>query len=80
MHEILTEFIIPECATVDIGSLVWYYHSCALVGPLIVVDKRDGGYGRHKRKYWILFDTSKNEYHQAETRWLRVPWERYALK
>ena len=65
----------PEYGSIDVGSLVWYYRTNVIVGPLLVIDKRYGGYGFNKKKYWILFDSSTNEYHQAESKWLRVPRE-----
>ena len=65
----------PDYGTVDIGSLVWYYRTDVVLGPFLIVDKRYAGYGNNSKRYWILFDSSRNEYHQSESKWLRVPQE-----
>jgi len=68
-------FTKPEFGTIDVGSLVWYYRTDVLIGPLLIIDRRIAGYGFNAKKYWILFDSSKNEYHQSETKYLRIPQE-----
>lgn len=68
-------FAKPDYGTICVGSLVWYYRTDVLIGPLLIVDKRTAGYGFNTKKYWVLFDSSRNEYHQSELKWLRVPQE-----
>lgn len=76
MSETILEFWKPEYGSIEIGSLVWYYHMCSLKGPLLVVEIRHAGYGNGAHKQWILFDSSKNEYYPATWDTLRVPKER----
>ena len=56
-----------------IGDLVWYYRTEVLIGPLLIVDSRRGGYGANGQKYWIMFDSRTGDYHQSTSMWLRVP-------
>ena len=70
-----TYFDKPDHGTVDVGSLVWYYNSVVLIGPLHVVEIRHSGYGNGAHKKWILFDTCKNEYRPATFDQLRIPKE-----
>ena len=69
----MNKFVKPH--DVKIGDLVWYFRggSNVLFGPLIIVDSRRTGYGGNGRKIWIMFDSERAEYHQAEKMWLRVP-------
>ena len=60
---------------VDIGDMVWYYRTDVLIGPLLIVDSRKGGYGFNKQTYWIMFDSRTGDYHQAAKKWLRIPKE-----
>ena len=68
-------FAKPDYDTIGVGSLVWYYRTDVLLGPFLIVDKRYAGYGNNSKRYWILFDSSRKEYHQADTKYLRVPQE-----
>lgn len=76
MSKTITEFHIPEDESIEVGSLVWHYYLCSLRGPLLVVDTRHAGYRTGRRKRWVLFDSSKNEYYQAAFNELRIPKER----
>ena len=60
---------------VAIGDMVWYYRTNVLLGPLLIVDHRYAGYGNNAKRYWVLFDSSRNEYHSAESKYLRIPQE-----
>ena len=60
---------------IDVGDLVWYYRTDVLIGPLLIVDSRRGGYGANEQTYWIMFDSRTGDYHQAAKMWLRVPRE-----
>lgn len=60
---------------VVVGGLVWYQRTDVLIGPLLIVDSRKGGYGFNKQTYWIMFDSHSGDYHQATKSWLRVPKE-----
>ena len=64
-----------KAENVAIGDLVWYYRTDVLIGPLLIVDSRRGGYGSNGQTYWIMFDSKTGDYHQAAKMWLRVPKE-----
>ena len=66
-------FVQP--AELEIGSLVWYFRTDVLIGPLLIVDKRRAGYGGNGHIMWIMYDTRSGDYHQAAQMWLRVPKE-----
>lgn len=64
-----------KAENIDIGDMVWYYRTDVLIGPLLIVDSRRGGYGANGQTYWIMFDSRTGDYHQAAKMWLRVPRE-----
>ena len=64
-----------KAKNVAVGDMVWYYRTDVLIGPLLIVDSRKGGYGSNGQTYWIMFDSRTGDYHQAAKIWLRVPKE-----
>lgn len=64
-----------KAENIVVGDLVWYYCADALIGPLVIVDSRRGGYGANGQTYWIMFDSRTGDYHQAAKMWLRIPKE-----
>ena len=34
-----------KAENIVVGDLVWYYRTDVLIGPLLIVDSRRGGYG-----------------------------------
>lgn len=64
-------FVQP--AELEVGSLVWYFRTDVLIGPLLIVDKRLAGYGENGHTTWIMCDTRSGDYHQAAEMWLRIP-------
>ena len=64
-----------KAKNVAVGDMVWYYRTDVLIGPLLIIGSREGGYGFNKQTYWIMFDTTTGDYHQAAKMWLRVPRE-----
>ena len=66
-------FVQP--AKLEVGSLVWYFRTDVLIGPLLIVDKRQAGYGGNGHVKWIMYDARSGDYHQAAQQWIRVPME-----
>ena len=67
------DFTYPE--TISIGDLVWLKYADDMVGPLLVIEKRDIGYGSNRRFIWLMVDGETNELYQSEGEWIRVPKE-----
>ena len=66
-------FVHPD--NLEIGSLVWYYRTDVLIGPLLIVDKARAGYGGNGQVRWIMYDARTGDYHQSDPLWIRVPME-----
>jgi len=68
------DFTYPK--EIKITDLVWLKDGDFMVGPLLIIDRRDIGYGSNRRFVWIMVDAETNEIHQSEGEWIRVPKER----
>lgn len=68
------DFTYPE--EIKITDLVWLKDHDTMIGPLLVIDRRDIGYGSNRRFIWVLMDTESSTYYQTEGEWIRVPKEK----
>lgn len=67
------DFTWPE--KIEVTDIVWLMDGNYMIGPLLVIDKRDIGYGSNRRFIWVLMDTETNMYYHSEEYWIRVPKE-----